>query len=382
MQIRWIERRPAARMPPDKALASLRKAVAAQPERGEFRLMLAQILFERGQYGEIAAVLDGGLAPEFAAQADYHLGRAARQTGAYERAIPLLVRAAEAALPRADGELATALLHGGQHDEAIAAARQGLARDPFDIACLRVIGPALIDDGKAEEAATLARTLWAQGVHRTQVVWTLACAARALGDDDAFAELTAREPWFAAEQLALDDEALAREILANDTLAASQAYKPIRGRVLRIDDFDGVKGPAIAAFHDAVRGAIARYRDARSAWTTHPLIEGWPEAMSLSSWALAMHGDGHEDWHIHASSWLSGVYYVRNPARGGDGQAGHVGFGALPAMTRIAGGAIPEWSLAPQPGQLILFPSWYAHRTWPTGAGTERISIAFDAMPA
>ncbi|MEI9885074.1 MAG: putative 2OG-Fe(II) oxygenase [Rhizomicrobium sp.] len=382
MQIRWIEKPPIERLPPDKALASLRQAVAARPERGEFRLLLAQLLFERGLYPQIADVLGAGLAPAFAAQADYHLGRAANQTGDHGRAIPLLTRAADAALPRADGELATALLRSGARDDAIAAARRGLARDPFDIACLRVLGSALIEQGAAGEAYASAQALWDTGVHRAQVVWTLAAAARALGDDAAFENLTARAPWFAAERLALDNAALAREILAHDTLAASQAYKPIRGRVLRIDDFETVKSPAIEAFHEAVRAAVLRYRMARADRAAHPLIAGWPAQMSLSSWALAMHADGHEDWHIHASSWLSGVYYVRNPARGGDGKAGHVGFGALPAMTRMAGRAVDEWSLAPEPGLLILFPSWYAHRTWPSGAAAERISIAFDAMPA
>ncbi len=36
----------------------------------------------------------------------------------------------------------------------------------------------------------------------------------------------------------------------------------------------------------------------------------------------------------------------------------------------------------PEPGLLVIFPAWYAHRTWPTGKDSERISVAFNAIEA
>jgi len=34
-----------------------------------------------------------------------------------------------------------------------------------------------------------------------------------------------------------------------------------------------------------------------------------------------------------------------------------------------------------EPGRLVVFPSWYWHRTLPFAQPGERISIAFDVMP-
>ncbi|HEY0302073.1 MAG TPA: putative 2OG-Fe(II) oxygenase [Rhizomicrobium sp.] len=378
--IEWKAPNTAPRAAPAKALAAWRQAVAARPDSGEFRLMLARMLYDRGLYGEIEPLLAGDLGTALEAQADYQRGRAALQLKDGARAVALLRRAVEAALSGANGELATALRRTGKADEAIAAARHGLKRDPVDIACCRVLGTTLLERGRADEAYAFARDLWARGIHRTQVVWTLAFAARMLGRDEEFAILTAREPWFAQLRLALDDAALAREILANDTLTESHAYKPTKGGVLRIDDFESVAGPEIARFHQAVRDAVANYRASRGGWATHPAIAGWPRRMALDSWALAMNDSGFEDWHIHAGAWLSGVYYVRVPR--GTGTEGCIGFGALPAAARLAGTPVAEWTLAPEPGALILFPSWYAHRTWPTGSTQTRISIAFNAQPA
>ena len=38
--------------------------------------------------------------------------------------------------------------------------------------------------------------------------------------------------------------------------------------------------------------------------------------------------------------------------------------------------------IRPQPGQLLLFPSYYYHRTLPFEGAGERISISFDLAPA
>ncbi len=36
----------------------------------------------------------------------------------------------------------------------------------------------------------------------------------------------------------------------------------------------------------------------------------------------------------------------------------------------------------PEPGMLLLFPSYYAHWTHATGVAHSRISVAFDVIPA
>jgi hypothetical protein len=54
----------------------------------------------------------------------------------------------------------------------------------------------------------------------------------------------------------------------------------------------------------------------------------------------------------------------------------------LPSELSIAGRTLPpgRW-LKPVPGQLVLFPGYFPHRTTPNRCPGDRISIAFDIIP-
>ena len=377
--IDWVARKTASAVPRAKAIANLEAMVAAQPGRFEPRLMLARLLIDDNRSADVADLL-AMPPPEREGGAVLLLGRAARYLGHAEQAITLLRRAAELGEVEAAGDLAQALMQAGRADEALTAAREHLARHPRDIACQRIAGMILIDRGRNDEAMALCRDLQARGAQGAQIVWTMAFAARASGDAATAATLLGREPWFAQTRLAIDNDALAREILGDPTLAPSQTYKPTKGRISRVYDFDSAAGPAARALHAEVRGEIERYLTERAHHGAHPLIASRPKRLALESWSLAMINDGYEEWHIHGNAWLSAVYYVRNPARAQSGDAGRFGVGLLPAATRWPGPAFAPWQVTPEPGLLVIFPAWYAHRTWPTGKETERISVAFNAI--
>jgi tetratricopeptide (TPR) repeat protein len=212
----------------------LRKAVAANPDKLEIRLMLAQVLFEcdLALALEIADLLRVEIPQSLAPQADFHVSRAANHLGNFADAVAPLRRATDAGVPRARGELATALWRCGDLEGAITAARAALQADPAEIASLRVLGNILLAQDRAEEAYDLAQSLWSHGAHRTQVLWTWASAARALDREREFLEFAAREPWFAQTHLETDADfnaLLAEEILVNDTLAVSHSGKPTKG---------------------------------------------------------------------------------------------------------------------------------------------------------
>ncbi|MDH4023777.1 MAG: 2OG-Fe(II) oxygenase family protein, partial [Gammaproteobacteria bacterium] len=60
--------------------------------------------------------------------------------------------------------------------------------------------------------------------------------------------------------------------------------------------------------------------------------------------------------------------------------AGALEFGQLPA--RVIHTREPERRIvAPVAGRLVVFPSYFYHRTLPFVSGEQRISIAFDVMP-
>jgi hypothetical protein len=69
---------------------------------------------------------------------------------------------------------------------------------------------------------------------------------------------------------------------------------------------------------------------------------------------------------------------VSDPSQG---QAGWFELGRLPERFRVP--VAPEIrAVRPEAGMMILFPSYFYHRTVPFETGETRISIAFDVMPA
>lgn len=104
-------------------------------------------------------------------------------------------------------------------------------------------------------------------------------------------------------------------------------------------------------------------------------------------WVNVLDTGGHQAMHNHANSFVSGVVYltptdpqsqtVFMKSPGGTDFAfrnDHAG------CTRSAFNADQWVSPAPQPGDLVLFPSYLMHAV-PPNPGERRISMAFNAIP-
>ena len=86
---------------------------------------------------------------------------------------------------------------------------------------------------------------------------------------------------------------------------------------------------------------------------------------------------------MHPDGWVSGVYYVKLPkiiATDESGHAGWIEFGNVPAEFRHTATRTVK-AIQPKEGLLILFPSYFYHRTVPFADTQERISVAFDVLP-
>jgi uncharacterized protein (TIGR02466 family) len=87
--------------------------------------------------------------------------------------------------------------------------------------------------------------------------------------------------------------------------------------------------------------------------------------------------------HVHPGSTLSGTYYVDCDTNSGNLVFKHPSMGH---QYSIKDGAIDEfteynaahWSVSPEIGKLIIFPSWLEHYVEPNVSERERISIAFN----
>ena len=97
-----------------------------------------------------------------------------------------------------------------------------------------------------------------------------------------------------------------------------------------------------------------------------------------------MEREGHQVPHIHPTGWVSGVYYPRLPvfeaAIKGSDFAGCLEFGALPPDIPFDG-EVHLKTVQPEEGMLVLFPSFFYHRTIPFEDEATLVSIAFDFRP-
>jgi len=126
----------------------------------------------------------------------------------------------------------------------------------------------------------------------------------------------------------------------------------------------------------------------------------WPpgrRAMQIAIeglWFQCSRSGAFHDVHTHGNCSWSGVYVVQadaDPVR-----SAHPTYGPLNGATRFygpnfahLGGAHvdmgnaylqpPQIDLAPQPGQLVIFPAWLAHQALPYDGQAERVIVSFNA---
>jgi tetratricopeptide (TPR) repeat protein len=376
-RLRWRTAEPA--VPDAKTLPLLRQAVAVAPHRVDLKLKLARVLRRAGAIAEIVDLLrpaaaDDGAAPDVLLV----LGRAALEVKEEQLAVEALGAAAAAGLNSALGYLAEALYRSDRPDEALDAAQRRLAEWPTDFEALQVIARVLFQRGEIDRLWRLSADLRNKGAWGGWLPAVAASAAASLGREDEFNALYDSARWFSAGKLPVPgnfNQRLATELLA---------LRP-SARTVRIDGLErvGVGGPASQELLGRLQQAVESYAEQRQGPPDHPIVAHRPPYARLAAWAILTEERMHHGWHIHQAGWISGVYYVAVPKidYDRDDLAGAIEFGPYPFSGDEEKLRPYRWRVRPEPGLLLLFPSYYAHRTWPTGLPDPRINVAFDVRP-
>ena len=174
--------------------------------------------------------------------------------------------------------------------------------------------------------------------------------------------------------------AMLEHVSAHPTLIVSPSSHATRLGKHTADLTVKPKGP-VAAFEKMIGNGIDEFVQRLGSDSDLPFIAHRPRKWHLAIWAIVLEGEGYQIPHIHRSAWLSGVYYAQVPDIVQDeGQAGWIEFGepepdyhsSVPSVTR---------RIQPEPGLMVLFPSYIFHRTIPFESDQTRISIAFDVVP-
>ncbi len=190
------------------------------------------------------------------------------------------------------------------------------------------------------------------------------------------------------DDVAAFNRALAAHVLGHRTLMWN---RPSRSTVAGSQTLDiaGDDAPVIAAFRATVDRAVRDYLDRRLAdgpdAPAGDFFATAPSAWDLVVWGVVLKSSGHQSPHNHASGLVSGVYYVAIPdiigAEPGS-TAGFIEFGVSNVVDADGREMASANRLTHRPvaGEMVLFPSYFWHRTIPFEAQGNRISVAFDVI--
>jgi tetratricopeptide (TPR) repeat protein len=382
-----------------EAASQYAAAVAAKPDFAEAHYNLGNMLVRLGRNEEAVGAYRRAakLRPELVAvhanlgNTLYALRRWDEAVASYRRAVTLSPNAAEA-----HRNLGTALHAADDLDGAIASFRRAVELKREWPMALQSLANVLMERGRWREAVEICDRWLALVPANVEALGLKAVAleeegdragARYLVDFERFVqriEFAAPPEGFAS--IAEFNRALARHALEHPTLKVPPEHDPrYHCASLRITDefLAEPKGPA-AAFERMIESAVSDYIRALTRLDpTHPFLVKPPRRWQLTSWAAVLDGQGNLNAHVHYSGYISGVYYPQIPApigMAGEGEAGWFQFGGSPE--RFPCKTAPETcTIQPREGLMLLFPSYFYHRTVPFAAPEPRVSIAFDAVP-
>lgn len=103
-----------------------------------------------------------------------------------------------------------------------------------------------------------------------------------------------------------------------------------------------------------------------------------------TAWLNVNNKSGYNVQHRHLNACLSGTYYLKGVESGANGNIVfknpwivdyHVPDNCIEEFTNVTSGA---YSLPPEAGKLIMFPSWLEHYVETNTTDIDRISLSFD----
>jgi uncharacterized protein (TIGR02466 family) len=377
----------------EEALALFQTATRNYPDRAELHEKLGTLFHMKGQADEAIACYHRALVQNpnlVLAQANlgillFQLGRTEEAIAASTRTIGLFPTHAAS-----HANLGFALVKQGKMAEGIAALRRAVELEPRLADAHAGLVGAYLQGGDAAAAQCAAREAhgrlgFASSIlgYEYHALYELGeeAAARRLVDFDrmVFAETLPVPPEFGT--LAEFNTALATDLGAHPSLRWEPTGKTTRGGHQSANLVEQPT-PMTRIFERMVRQKLDDFIPTLPTEPLHPFFGRKPKTYGLHMWATILDTGGHQDAHIHAAGWLSGVYYVKLPqtiGRTEQDNAGWIEFGRAPIEYPLRR-APQVKTVQPRSGLLILFPSYFFHRTIPFPAGGQRISIAFDII--
>jgi Flp pilus assembly protein TadD len=272
--------------------------------------------------------------------------------------------------------------------QALAHAERATALSPDALDALTALCLASLAVGRADQAASLAGILRERAPLDQHAVALQATAWRLLGDprygetydyETMVRSWTIDTPsgWSSLEAFLSD---LERSLQQRHVLRAHPIGQSLRQGVQTQQRLDRSGDPVIQAFFQAIDGPIRRHIEAIGSGSDPLRIRNTGGYRVEGSWSVRLRPDGYHADHLHTKGWLSSACYIALPGAVERGHEGWLKFGqpGVPTQPSLP----PEIFVKPEPGKLVLFPSYMWHGTVPFSGEDPRLTIAFDLLPA
>ena len=373
----------------DDAERAFRGAIARQPGYVDAHRDLAQLIWMRSEDPAAAtALLDAELRADPGLHALWGLrANLLHHAGDVDGAFATLLAAIRIHPEQPDLQLAASHIAAlcGQADAAVRYAERAAVLAPGDHAEAALFA-ACVAAGQAERAAAIAARMVERRPSDQRALAYQATAWRLLGDSryatlyDYAAlvrswRMDVPDGWDSLDAYLAD---LARALggvhaFRTHPLDQSLRHGSQAAHLLNSDD------PTIRAFFQAIDGPIRRHLGALGDGRDPLRVRNTGEYSYQGVWSVRLRPGGFHTDHIHPQGWLSSACYVALPRTDAASREAWIKFGEPGIPTRPALAA--EHFIRPEPGMLVLFPSYMWHGTVPFTDDAPRLSVAFDLVP-
>lgn len=133
----------------------------------------------------------------------------------------------------------------------------------------------------------------------------------------------------------------------------------------------------------ALSEAVQRYIGELPDDSHHPMLRRRSRRFQFAgSWSVRLRSGGYHVNHVHPQGWISSSHYITVPAQIGTDRtnpAGWLKFGE--SGLTLGDREVISSLVKPEPGTVVLFPSYFWHGTVPFDSPEPRITTPFDVTP-
>ena len=377
----------------ERAEAALRECIVLDPRLADAHNHLAQVIWMRsGDLAQATAELDRSL-QTFANDETLWATKAAilqgggDARGAYDCLAPWAARAQAPPGLLLRAGLAVLEFDAGK---ALELAERALRIVPTNAAARTLLAAAQLGVGNAGAALAECETLLARTPDDQYLIALRSTAWRMLGDAR-YAQLCDYRNLVVPQRLEPPPPwGDLPAFLADLTVSLNRLHNPqghallfqsLRNGTETTQDLSRSADPVIQALFTAFAAPIRYYLE-HIGHGNDPLRRRNSGRWRFNGgWSVRLHTSGYHANHTHPRGWISSACYIELPDCMSDGRSdeGILTFGEPGIVTSPALGA--EYSVRPEAGMLVLFPSYFWHGTLPFHSSQARLTVAFDAVP-